>query len=330
MSESFYIFSNGTLKRKDNVIRITAEDGRTKDISIEMARDLYLFGEVNLNSKALNYCAQYNLMIHFFNYYGFYTGSFCPKETYVSGKLLVEQVQHVHIEEKRVFIAKKIIEAASYNIYRNLRYYNKRERDLEWHLGEIKSLRRKIQLVETVPELMGIEGNIRKIYYDSFNIIINQDIDFKKRVKRPPDSMINTLISFSNSLLYTSCLAEIYKTQLNPTISYLHSVGERRFSLCLDITEVFKPLIIDRMIFSLLNKNMITEKDFEKESNYYYMKEGARRKVLEEYDARLNQTIMHKELNRKVSYRHLMRLESYKLIKHLLNDKEYEGFKIWW
>ena len=103
-----------------------------------------------------------------------------------------------------------------------------------------------------------------------------------------------------------------------------------RFSLSLDIAEIFKPLIAERMIFSLLNKNMISEDDFEKESNYLYLKESARKIIVEEYDKRLQRTIKHKELNRDVSYRYLFRLECYKLIKHLTEEKEYEGFKIWW
>lgn len=75
---------------------------------------------------------------------------------------------------------------------------------------------------------------------------------------------------------------------------------------------------------------MISEKDFEQDSNYYYLKESGRKKILKEYDESLSRTINHKELGRKVSYRHLMRLECYKLVKHLMGDKIYEGFKIWW
>ncbi len=75
---------------------------------------------------------------------------------------------------------------------------------------------------------------------------------------------------------------------------------------------------------------MITEKDFEKDSNYFYLKDTGRKKILMEYDESMNRTIKHKELGRNVSYRHLIRLECYKLIKHLMGDKEYEGFKIWW
>ncbi len=96
---------------------------------------------------------------------------------------------------------------------------------------------------------MGIEGNIRRRYYAAWNVIVNQEIQFEKRVMHPPDNIINSLISFVNTLIYAKVLSEIYHTQLNPTISYLHEPGAR-FSLSLDIAEVFKPLIGDRLIFS--------------------------------------------------------------------------------
>jgi CRISPR-associated protein Cas1 len=177
---------------------------------------------------------------------------------------------------------------------------------------------------------MGVEGNIREVYYRAFNTIIDQDIQFEKRVKHPPDNLINTMISFANSIVYTTVLSEIYKTQLDPLVSFLHEPGERRFSLSLDIAEIFKPMLADRMIFSLLNKNQITEKSFEKELNYLYLKDEARKVIAKDFDERLKTTVRHKTLTRNVSYRQLIRLELYKLIKHLIGEKEYEGFKIWW
>ncbi|WP_294726955.1 type I-B CRISPR-associated endonuclease Cas1b [uncultured Fusobacterium sp.] len=323
--EKYYIFSNGELKRKDNNIYFN-----DRALKIEMTSDIYLFGEVTLNTKCLNFLGQNKKAVHFFNYYGFYTGSFYPKESNVSGKLLVKQVEYFQDREKRVELAREIIKSASDNIFRNLRYYNGRGKDLKNEMEIIKSYQLELDKAQDVNEIMGIEGNIRKVYYSTWSKIINQEIDFEKRIKRPPDNMINTLISFINSLIYTTCLSEIYKTQLNPTISYLHSPGDRRFSLCLDITEIFKPLIVDRMIFSLLNKNMISEDDFAKDSNFYYLKDKGRKKILEEYEKKLNQTITHKELKRDVSYQTLIKLECYKLIKHLLGDKKFDGFKMWW
>ena len=227
-------------------------------------------------------------------------------------------------------MAQKFIEAAADNIYRNLRYYNGRGKNVEMYMQQVDGLRKTIPKTSTIEELMGVEGNIWKQYYAAWSVIINQEIHFEKRVMHPPDNMINSLISFVNTLIYTKVLSEIYRTQLNPTISYLHEPGTRRFSLSLDIAEVFKPLIGDRLIFSLLNRNQITEESFAKELNFLHLKKEASRLIVSELENRMKQTVMHKDLGRQVSYQYLLRLECYKLIKHLLGEKTYEGFKIWW
>ena len=229
MGETFYLFKDGDLKRKDNSIIITNLKGQTKNLKAEVTDEVYIFGEVSLNTKLLNFASQKGMILHVFNYYGFYSGSFYPREANISGYLLVNQVKNYEEEEKRVAIAREILKSASYSIYRNLRYYNGRGVDLEKDMVEIQSLRRKLDEKESINELMGIEGNIRKKYYKTWNRIVKQDIQFEKRVKRPPDNMINSLISFINSLIYTTSLSEIYKTQLNPTISYLHEPGVKDF-----------------------------------------------------------------------------------------------------
>lgn len=330
LGETFYIFKDGDLRRKDNNIIMTSLEGEEKNLKVEVTDEIYLFGEVSLNTKLLNFLSQRGIIVHVFNYYGFYSGSYYPRETNISGCLLVQQVRAYDDPEKRLKIAKEILKASSYNIYRNLRYYNGRGIDLDEPMRNINSLINRLEYGKNINEIMGIEGNIKKIYYSAWNHIVKQDIEFEKRVRRPPDNMVNSLISFVNSLIYTTTISEIYKTQLNPTISFLHEPGTKRFSLSLDIAEIFKPLIGDRMIFSLLNKNQITEEDFERESNFLYLKELGKRKILMEYDKRLESTISHKELGRDVSYRYLIRLECYKLIKHLIGEKDYSGFRIWW
>lgn len=171
---------------------------------------------------------------------------------------------------------------------------------------------------------------MKQQYYAAWNVIVNQEIKFEKRVMYPPDNMINSLISYVNSLIYSKTLSEVYHTQLNPTISYLHEPGVRRYSLCLDISEVFKPLIGDRLIFSLLNRQQITEESFTQELNFLHLKKEASKLIVRELENSLKKTIKHKELGRQVSYQYLIRLELYKLIKHIIGEKEYEGFKIWW
>jgi len=330
LKRSYYIYNNGEIHRKDNTLQFTNTENETRDIPIEQVEDLYFMSEMTFNTSFINLVSKYQIPIHFFNYYSFYTGSFYPKESLLAGNLLVKQVGHYENDEKRLFIARKFIDAAAANIYRNLRYYNGRGKNVEKVMIEIESLRKKILKTESINELMGIEGNIRKQYYSAWNTIVDQKIDFEKRVKNPPDNMINTMISFVNGLVYTRVLGEIYRTQLNPTISYLHEPGVRRFSLSLDLAEVFKPILGDRLIFSLLNKNQITQSCFTKDLNYLHLTKDASRTISMKFDEMLKTTIYHKELEKDVTYQHLIRLECYKLIKHIMGEKEYEGFKMWW
>lgn len=330
MKQAYYLYKSGRLQRKDNSLEILYKDGSKKAIPVERVDQIYMMTEFDLNTSLLNFIAQHGISIHFFNYYGFYTGTYYPKEQLVSGKLLIKQVEHYTDSAKRLKVAQAFIDSASYNIERNLRYYLNRGKPVEEFITVVGGLRKRINRCKDVLELMGIEGNIRKSYYESWNYIINQDIAFEKRVKNPPDNAINSLISYVNTMIYTKVLGEIYKTQLNPTISYLHEPSERRFSLCLDIAEIFKPIIADRLIFSMLNRKQITEDDFEQGLNFLYIKEKARKEITKELDTRLQTTIKHKTLGRDVTYEYLMRLELYKLIKHLLEDEPYEGFKMWW
>lgn len=329
MKRDYYILKSGRLRRKENTIYL--ETGEDKiPIPVNDVSSILAFGELDVNSKLLVFLAQKRIPVHFFNYYGFYSGSFYPREYLVSGVLLVKQVQHYLDAQKRLELAKEFIRSASHNILKNLDHYRKQGKDVEATMRNIEAERERIDAANSVEELMGVEGRIRDSYYQSFNSILRSGFEFERRVKRPPDNMINCLISFGNSLIYTTALSEIYHTQLNPTISFLHEPGERRFSLSLDLSEVFKPVIVDRIIFKLVNNRMIDDEHFLEELNFCYLNDKGRRLFISEYDEKLRTTIKHPVLKRSVSYQHLIRLECYKLIKHLLGEQRYEGFKAWW
>ena len=141
---------------------------------------------------------------------------------------------------------------------------------------------------------------------------------------------MNTLISFGNSILYTMVLSEIYKTHLDPRIGFLHATNFRRFSLNLDIAEIFKPIIVDRTIFTLVNRNQLTESDFEKEMGGIMLKESGRKTFVAEMDRKLSTTLTHEKTGRQVSYRRLIRLELYKLQKSLMGEEPYRPYVARW
>lgn len=324
----------GRLSRKDNTLRFLPVDedgneGQPRYLPVENVDQFYCFGALDANSSLYNFLGKNQISVHFFDYYENYTGSFMPREQLLSGKLLVNQVQHYLSNKKRMILARQFIEGASHNILKNLTYYNNRGKPLETGIASIKNLVSGIEGTTDVPTLMGIEGNIRICYYEQFDTIINH-FEMEKRSKQPPLNEVNALISFGNMLCYSQCLRAIQQTQLNPTISYLHSPGDRRYSLALDLAEIFKPLLVDRMIFSMLNRRELKADDFEAKVNSIVLKEKGKKAFVSSFENRLNETIHHRSLNKSVSYRYLIRLECYKLVKHLMQIEDYKAFKMWW
>ncbi|MCK9150520.1 type I-B CRISPR-associated endonuclease Cas1b [Methanobacterium alcaliphilum] len=319
--KNYYLMSDGILKRRENTVYFINKDNK-KPLPINKIYSIYAYGSLSFSSQVVNLLAKEGIPIHFFNYYGFYSGSFYPRETLLSGDLLVKQAEHFLDFEKRIILAKKFVEGAAKNMMKVLAYYNVD--------NPIKEILSELTDCDVITEIMNVEGRIRADYYGRLDEILPEDFQIGKRSRRPPENMINSLISFGNSLIYSTTLSEIYNTQLNPTISYLHEPSERRYSLSLDLSEIFKPILVDRLILYLVKKRMLNENDFEKDMEYCLLNENGRKVFLKEYDKRLKKTIKHRELNKNVSYRRLIRLEAYKMIKHLLGSKEYKPFVMWW
>lgn len=334
MKRTYYLFNPGRLSRRDNTLKFTPVDeegreGQPRYLPVEGIEELYVFGALDVNSALLNFLGQNHVPVHFFNYYEHYTGSFMPRDYLLAGRVQVAQVKHYLNRKKRMVLARALVDGASFNMLKILRYYHNRGLPLDDSLKRIERFREHIGEVGTIEELMGLEGNMRMTYYETFDVIV-RDFEFGSRSKQPPTNELNALISLGNMMCYTQCLKQIYHTQLNPTISFLHEPGERRYSLALDLAEIFKPILVDRTIFSVLNRRMLQASDFRVELNRCVLKPRGLKIFLKAWEDRLAETIKHRKLNRKVSYKRLVRLECYKLVKHILEDQYYKPFKIWW
>ncbi|MFW5799691.1 MAG: type I-B CRISPR-associated endonuclease Cas1b, partial [Spirochaetota bacterium] len=285
MKEIKYLMSAGSLRRKDNTIMFYTEDGKKHYLPVENTSQIMLFGEIDINKRVLEFFTQKEISVHFFSYYGYYMGTYYPREHYNSGYMILRQANNFYKMNKRLGIAKLIVKGAYSNIVKILSYYKNKRENIDDVLEEIKECKEGLKNAENINILMSNEANLRKIYYKAFDIILNNsDFRFEKRSKRPPKNQLNTLISFGNSLLYVTVLSEIYKTHLDPRIGYLHETNFRRFSLNLDIAEIFKPIIVDRLIFSLINKKEIQSSHFSKELDGIILNEAGRRKFIENYD----------------------------------------------
>lgn len=250
MGSTRYIMSMGELTRKDNSLCFR-KDGKNVYIPIENTKEIYCMNEVTVNTKLLDFLSQNHVIVHFFNYYEGYSGTFYPKNQYNSGRLIVKQVQAY--DNSREVIAKAIVCGIGRNIYEVLYHYYKHDKKevkevLDWIRREFYV---KVENAQNVKEIMAAEGEVWMRFYGTFRYFLPEDFVMNKRVKRPPDNPINALISYGNTLLYTKTISAIYQTHLDQRISFLHEPSEGRFSLSLDMSEVFKPVIVYRTALKL-------------------------------------------------------------------------------
>lgn len=325
MGSTRYITSMGELSRKDNSLCFR-KDGKNIYIPIENTKEIYCLNEVSINSKLLDFLGQNNIVMHFFNYFEGYSGTFYPRNKYNSGKLLVKQVAKYENKDERLKIAKAIVRGIGVNICEVLYHYYKHSKTevketIDWIRSDFFN---RIEKSQNIRELMAIEGEVWQRFYSDFKYFLPEDFIMNKRVKRPPDNPINALISFGNSILYTKTINAIYRTHLDQRISFLHEPSESRFSLSLDISEVFKPVLVYKTIFDLVNRRKIqVTKHFDKNYNYCLLNEEGRKIFIEAFENRMESVFLHPRLNRKVTYRTAIKLDCYKLIKYIMEDKEF-------
>lgn len=328
MGSTKYIMSPGELTRKDNSLCFR-KNGKNVYIPIENTKEIYCLSEVTVNTKLLDFLSQNHVVIHFFNYYEGYSGTFYPRNQYNSGKLLVKQVET--FSNSRIVIAKAIVKGIGENLLEVLYHYYKHEKKevkgtVDWLRKEFNS---RLAEAETIPEIMSIEGEAWARFYGDFRYFLPEDFVMNKRVKRPPDNPINAMISFGNSLLYTKTISAIYRTHLDQRISFLHEPSEGRFSLSLDMSEVFKPVIVYKTIFDLVNNRKIqVEKHFDRKVNYCLLNDEGRKIFVEAFEQRIESVFLHKGFKRKISYRTAIKYDCYKLIKFILEDKEFVPFSL--
>jgi len=331
LKKPLYIFSSGELRRKGNTLVLIKGEREKKFVPITSVSEIYVFGELTINKKLLEFISSNEVIVHFFNYYGFYVGSYYPRAHYNSGYMAIKQAEHYLDGSKRIKLARKFVEGAVKNMQRVMQYYASRGCDTKQTLEKLKDFEAKIINTDSIEELMGIEGNAKQSYYKAFNKIIrDENFVFTCRTKRPPRSRLDCLISFMNSLLYVSVLREIYMTHLDPRIGFLHESNFRSFSLNLDVSEVFKPIVVDRTIFAMVNRHMLEDHHFVKELGGILLSEKGRKLVTREFERKMETTVANPKNRKKASYRRLIRIELYKLEKHLMGESEYAPFVSKW
>ncbi|AAT42634.1 type I-B CRISPR-associated endonuclease Cas1b [Picrophilus oshimae] len=315
---NFYITQDGEITRDGNTLYFVGKDFK-RHLPVMNVNEIIISAKVSISSWALDYLSKLGIMVHILNIYGNYMSSLIPGNRNEKGNIIIMQVRS-YLNDDRLYIASQMVLGIKHNILRNLRYYNKNN-----------ALDDKIEKISgyypdgnNINSILGTEGNIWSTYYSAFPYIYKKYHEFKREF-HPPKDELNAMISFGNSLLYSNVITSIFLNGLNPSISYLHEPSERSFSLALDISDIFKPVIVERVIANLVNNNIIDSNHFTKENNGYYLNDNGRKIFINYYNQKMNSTINIK--GNYVSYSRVIDMEVQKLIRHLKMNEKYIPFK---
>lgn len=312
--DTYYITSSGRLEKNGESLKFSNSEG-SDTIPLEAVSNLIVIGNVTVTKAAVSLISKKNIPLFYMSIYGNYISSLLPEDFLVSGTVIREQVIASADTNRRMPIARSFVLGAA----RNMALVARRA-----GMGKLDIRKKGVEEAQDISSLMGVEGNIRSEYFELMDQVLPDSFKIGKRVRRPPNNRSNSLISFLNSILYVQVASQIFSTHLHPAVSFLHEPFERRTSLSLDVAEIFKPVICDRALLKLVRLKVLKEDDFE--SSGVFLTETGRKKVLKEIDDRLNETVYSASLRRYVSYRHLIKLELYKLEKHILGDRQYRPF----
>ena len=325
MKKRIYLYKSGNLKRQDNSLVFLTKNEKIY-IPIMQIEIIFVFGSCEFNKEVFNLLSKYNISVYMFNYYGNYFGSFIPNNKTCGNELIKQYEAYINDDIKKKIVQHNILNS-SLNVLSLLKYYNKKGCNIYEQINEIELLIKQIKNDEV--ELLITEAKIKKIYYSCFNNIIkNKKFIFNGRSTQPPKDEINTLMSFGYAMLYSIVENTIYIAGMIPSVSYVHGISKNANKLQYDIADILKPVIIDRLVFRLINKNQINLDMFDYKDEGVYLNKAGASTFITEFEMLLNKTI--KFGGKSLSYRSIINREVYVLKQYIVNNKKMKSFIMEW
>lgn len=327
IDREYHILQNGILNKKDYAL-LFENDKEKFHIPVEVVDQINIYGDVFISPNVLKIFGEKNIRLSYFDKYGNLIGNYLPEGYSKDAGTVLKQCKLYNDNDMRVELAKRMEIEGIHNMRANIRYYSKKKEELKSYVAVLGQYVAEINEEKSIEGLLLIEARARQKYYSAFNIILNNtDFSFDKRTKMPPRDELNSMISFGNTVLYNQFLQIIWKTSLDPRIGVIHAANRRSHSLNLDFADVFKPIIVDRVIFTLVNCQKIKKnRDFEMDSNGgVLMNKEGKRIFIEEFEKKMNSRIVIKGNSK--TYRQLMIEEVMQFQKFTLLGEKYKPYK---
>ena len=331
-SENSYLSLDG-----ENIVVLDSEKevGR---LPLHNLEGIVSFGSRGTSPALMGACADRNISLCYLTPQGKFLARVTGK---VKGNVILREQQYASSqnEEKSLDIAKNCIIGKVYNARWVLERAT-RDHGMQINVEKVKSasdnLKNSIELIQmckSKEQLRGFEGEAASVYFGVFDELILQqkkDFVFQGRNKRPPLDNVNALLSFVYTLLTNTITSALETVGLDPCVGYLHTERPGRASLSLDLIEELRAVLADRFVLSLINKKIISGKNFDKKENgAVLMDDELRRTVLTEWQNKKKETLTHPYLKEKVEWGMVPYVQAMLLARYLRGDLDGYPVFLW-
>lgn len=327
---TLYVTTQGAyLSRDGETVLVRVEQEDRLRVPIHTLGGIVCFGRVSCSPPLMGLCGERNVAISFLSENGkFYARVQGP----VSGNVLLrrEQYRRADSESSSAEIARMVVIGKVANcrtvLLRGIRDHaeNTQVPPLEAATVRLGRLIDDLRQPAPLDAVRGLEGDAARTYFDVFDHLVTaqkDDFFFHERSRRPPLDNLNALLSFFYTLVVHDVAAALETVGLDPAVGYLHRDRPGRPSLALDLMEEFRPILADRLALSLVNRQQIRGKGFQKtETGAVLMDDATRKEVLVAYQKRKQEEIQHPFLGEKVEVGLLPFVQALLLARYLRGD----------
>ncbi len=271
MGDILFIDSPGYKVGKSGMkIVVNFSDGERIERSVLTFSSLVLGGTGSISTSALKLLADYNIPVVFVNSSGAYA---TLHPFFMHGTVIVRREQMLaYLDKRGVELSKAFVTGALANKEMVLRYLAKNREDSSFLLRYADDINRLIERIKTIEgervdnirfELMGLEGEGARLYFEAISRILPKELGFNGRNRRPPRDPVNAMLSYGYIILNGIIALTVAKIGLEPFAGFLHVDRSGRPSLVLDLSEEFRQPIVDLTVIPMFSREWLKIDDFE-------------------------------------------------------------------
>ncbi|MFQ5859059.1 MAG: type I-D CRISPR-associated endonuclease Cas1d [Anaerolineae bacterium] len=344
---TLYLTKQRALVKKDGdtlVVHIPADEEagtpkRKQRIPLMKIDQVVVQGDATITSPALRALLEQRVDVCFLTYHGRFVGRLTP--AYSKNSLIRIEQHRAHNDiVRRSKLAARFVAGKLSNMRTLLLRYNRKLNDraianaadsIHGVVNQVQALQNNSvdEVEDRMGTLLGLEGAGTAFYFGVFDRLVQGDVAFNGRSKRPPTDPVNALLSYAYTLLMHQVSSAISLVGFEPYVGFLHTSQYGRPALALDLMEEFRPLIADSVALTLINNSMLKAKDFNEELGAYRLTDRGRRIFLTKFEDRMQTTIRHPVFKYKATYKKCLELQVRLLAKYLTGEiPEYVPFLV--